>query len=176
MRWMYDAAYPPENPPHWHVAAGYIGGDTPHVWTAEEWDAQWSPCRLPIFVHTGPDSSADAESDAQAILASLAKLEVPHGSSVAVDTESGIYQDYLTVLSERLWAERYSLINYGSLASVVQSAKTHGGRWAADWTGVIGMAPGDDVVATQWISAVQLGTAYDASVIDANVPLWQAPA
>jgi hypothetical protein len=62
------------------------------------------------------------------------------------------------------------------LAYVVKNAKTRGGRWAADWSGVIGMAPGDDIVATQWISAVQLGTAYDASVIDGSVPLWRRPA
>lgn len=173
MRWMYDASIPPQNPPHWHVAAGYIGGDTPHVWTAAEWDAQWSPRRLPIFVHTGADTGADAEGDAKAILAQLGKLRVPRGCSVAVDTEEGIYGDYLTVLSQRLWAERYSLINYGSLAFVVKNATTHGGRWAADWTGSIGMVPGDDIVATQWISASQLGTVYDASVIDGNVPLWR---
>src|SRR3979411_1192168 len=29
VRWMYDASTPPPNPPHWHVAAGYIGGGTP---------------------------------------------------------------------------------------------------------------------------------------------------
>ena len=63
MRWMYDASTPPPNPPHWHVAAGYIGGDTPHVWTQAEWNAQWFPCRLPIFVHTGADTSADAPPD-----------------------------------------------------------------------------------------------------------------
>lgn len=173
MRWMYDAATPPPIPPHWHVAAGYIGGDTPHVWTEAEWDAQWSPCRLPIFVHTGADTSADAESDARSIVDALHRLRVPRNASVVVDTETGTYHTYLTVLSERLWAERYSLINYGSLSFVTQNAKTHGGRWAADWTGVLEMAPGDDIVATQCISAAQLGRPYDMSVIDGNVPLWR---
>lgn len=173
MRWMYDAATPPPKPPHWHVAAGYIGGDTPHVWTRAEWDAQWSPCRLPIFVHTGADTSADAEADARSIVDALHRLRVPRNASVVVDTETGIYHTYLTVLSERLWAQRYSLINYGSLSFVTQNARTHGGRWAADWTGAPEMAPGDDIVATQCISAAQLGRPYDMSVIDGNVPLWR---
>lgn len=176
MRWMYDASTPPPNPPHWHVAAGYIGGNTPHVWTRAEWDAQWSPCRLPIFVHTGADTVADAEADARSILAELGRLKVPGNTSVVVDTETGIYHPYLTTLSERLWARRYSLINYGSLSYVIQSAKTHGGRWAADWTDNIftgvGVAGHNDIVAVQWASAVQRGLPYDSSIIEGNVPLW----
>ena len=54
MRRMYDAAYPPSNPPHWDAAAGYIGGDTPHVWTAAEWARQPVRYRLPIFVRSNP--------------------------------------------------------------------------------------------------------------------------
>lgn len=54
---MYDAAYPPANPPHWDAAAGYIGGDTPHVWSAAEWRAQPVRYWLPIYVRSNPTSA-----------------------------------------------------------------------------------------------------------------------
>jgi hypothetical protein len=85
---------------------------------------------------------------------------------------AALYHTYLSTLSDRLWAERYSLINYGSLSYVVQNAQTHGGRWAADWTGLVEMAPGPDIVATQCLSSAQLGRPNDMSVIDSDVPLW----
>ena len=36
---MWDASTPPASVPGgpWDAAAGYIGGDTPHIWTVAEW-------------------------------------------------------------------------------------------------------------------------------------------
>jgi hypothetical protein len=35
---MFDASTPPASaPPGYRAVAGYIGGDTPHVWTGAEW-------------------------------------------------------------------------------------------------------------------------------------------
>ncbi len=61
MRRMWDAAFPPASPPKWEAVAGYIGGNTPHVWTDQEWARQQARWRLPIFTrsHDG-DPSADA--------------------------------------------------------------------------------------------------------------------
>jgi hypothetical protein len=179
MRWMYDAAYPPKNPPHWHVAAGYIGGDTPHVWTKAEWDAQWSPRRLPIWTASNrSDDAGAAANDAGAILAKLRELGVPPGSSVALDTEMRIYTAYVAALNGLLGQHHYPLIQYGSLSVILKNPKTSGGRWSADWTGWAGdlhLDHGSGIVATQRASADQMGTKYDASVIEDVVPLWHAP-
>ena len=50
----YDAAYPPAKPPAADGVCIYIGGDTPHVWTLAEIEAQPARYRLPIFVRSNP--------------------------------------------------------------------------------------------------------------------------
>jgi hypothetical protein len=173
MRWMYDAANPPPDPPHWHVCAGYIGGDTPHVWSIEEWDAQWAPARLPIFTRTNaPDTAEAARADSAEILAKLRELGVPKGSTIAVDTETVIYHAYLKTLSADLAAAGHPLMNYGSLSYVIQNATTSGGRWAADWDenifAALEIAMQDSFPAFQY----EPGDLYDKSVIEGSVPLW----
>jgi hypothetical protein len=172
MKLMYDAAYPPAAPPKWPVVAGYIGGDTPHVWTDAEWDAQPAQYRLPIFVHTGPDDASAGDSDAKLIVGWLGQHQVPAGSSVVIDTETNTYTGYLTAMDTAVSAAGYKLVNYGSLNFVVSNPLTSGGRWTADWTGIEHIDDLTGVVATQWASATQLGTAYDASVCDDEMPLW----
>jgi hypothetical protein len=175
MRWMYDAAYPPKNPPHWHVAAGYIGGDTPHVWTKAEWDAQWAPRRLPIFTHTGADTAQAAQGDAELILRALHDLGVPKGSSVALDGEMRIFTQYLGTLDRLIWAGGHPLIDYNSLSVILKNPRTRGGRWSADWNEKLELDHGSAIVATQCFSDTQLGKPWDMSVIEDVVPLWHAP-
>jgi hypothetical protein len=179
MRWMYDAAYPPKNPPHWHVCAGYIGGDTPHVWSKAEWDAQWAPRRLPIWTAANrSDTAQAAEADAGEILRRLHNLGVPRGCSVVADTEMLVYSAYITTLDRLVHQGGYLLMQYGSLSVILKNPDTRGGRWSADWTGWGGslqLDHGSRIVATQRASADQMGTQYDASVIEDVVPLWHAP-
>ena len=180
MRWMYDASTPPAAPPHWHVAAGYIGGDTPHVWSMEEWRAQWAPELLPIWAATGrPDTPQAGIADADLIATRLDVLGVPQGCSVVVDTETEIYGDYLEALDFELAKLRHPLINYGSYSFVTQNPDTAGGRWAAQWTDHImagvDLIGRDRIIAVQWADDVMLHTGYDASVIEDAVPLWRRP-
>jgi hypothetical protein len=172
MRLMYDAAYPPADPPSWPVVAGYIGGDTPHVWTDAEWDAQPAQYRLPIFVHTGPDDQAAGSTDAAHILSWLDGHQVPAGSSVVIDTETANYSGYLTAMDKLITDAGYKLVNYGSLDDILKNPVTSGGRWTADWTGAAHIDAAPHVVATQWADAKQLGTSYDASLCDDDMPLW----
>lgn len=172
MRLMYDAAYPPADPPKWPAVAGYIGGDTPHVWTDAEWDAQPAQYRLPIFVHTGADDPKAGDSDGKLIVAWLDGHKVPLGSSAVIDTETSTYSAYLSAMDSVVTAASYKLVNYGSLNYVLKNTLTSGGRWTADWTGVQHIDDVTGVVATQWADATQLGTDYDASLCENSMPLW----
>jgi hypothetical protein len=176
-RWMYDAAVPPARPPHWYAVAGYIGGDTPHVWTAAEWAAQLAPHRLPIWTADNRlNSPASAAADAPQILAKLEELGVPPGVTVALDGETRIFPAYLEELNELV--RPYLLMDYGSLSFVTSNPVTSGGRWAADWTDRIAdgvaLLGHQAIAAVQWADDVARGTPYDWSVIQESVPLWRA--
>ncbi len=172
MRLMYDAAYPPADPPNWPAVAGYIGGDTPHVWTDAEWAAQPAQYRLPIFVHTGADDAAAGTADGKQMVTWLQAHMVPAGSSVVIDTETASYTAYLNAMDATITSAGYRLVNYGSLDDILKNPLTSGGRWTADWTGVQHVDDVAGVVATQWADATQLGTGYDASLCEDDMELW----
>ncbi len=175
LRWMYDASMPPKNPPHWHVVGGYIGGDTPHVWTRAEWNAQWALSRLPIFAASNrEDTYSAANVDSVAIHRQLAHLLVPDGVTVCVDTETRVYDVYLRALNNLV--RPFHLLNYGSLSYVRKNPLTSAGRWAADWTDDIfagvDLLNQDHFTAVQWASADQRHLSYDSSIITESIPLW----
>jgi hypothetical protein len=181
LRWMYDAAFPPARPPRWYAVAGYIGGDTPHVWTRAEWDAQPAPFRLPIWTADNRvNSPASAAADAPLILAKLEELGVPPGVTIALDGETRIFPAYLEELDELV--RPYWLLDYGSLSFVTSNPLTTGGRWAAEWVpphgnigAAVALAGHQDINAVQWASAEMRGTAWDWSLIEDGMRLWAAP-
>jgi hypothetical protein len=155
--------------------AGYIGGDTPHVWTKAEWDAQVSLFRLPIFTASNRnDDNASAINDGAAIRHTLATMAVPAGVTVAVDIETRIYQNYLDELNEQL--PMYKLMTYGSVSTLVQNIKTSGGWWGAHWTDDIETGvqaiESREFNAMQWADSTMLQRPYDLSTISSAVPLW----
>lgn len=175
LRWMADASVPPASRPQLYAIAGYIGGDTPHVWTPQEWSAQPAAFRLPVYTAANrEDIACAAGEDAWEIRRALAGLNVPTRFTVAVDIETRVYDVYLRAL-EAFLAPR-ALMTYGSLSTLLRCPLTNGGRWAAQWTGSIVTGEEDigqnGISAFQWADAAMLGRDYDLSVIDESVPLW----
>lgn len=164
---MYDAAYPPGHPPAWPVVAGYLGGNTPHVWKLAEWQHQPARFRLPIWVRSNPEAVDDAH-DAAAAVAAAKALGVPHGSTIALDFETAVNAPYVKTFDETLKAHGYRVMLYGSASSVRHNPEPSGGYWVANWTGHPFMDTGAGAAATQWTN----GTAYDSSLILTSVPLW----
>lgn len=178
LRWMYDASVPPANPPRLYCVAGYIGGNTPHVWTLEEWRNMPSPYGMPIFTASDrEDSNAAAIIDAATISAQLVALGVAPDKTVVVDIETRVYDNYLDELNERL--TNWRLMAYGSVSTLVGNIKPRGGWWGAHWTdnietGIDAVESGE-FLAMQWADDVMLGKPYDLSVISSTVPLWVKP-
>lgn len=166
---MYDASYPPHDPPAYAVTAFYIGGDTPHPWTDAEIARIKSEFGLPIWVNTFPD--ADPVIAGQAIVSWLLDHGWRKRTAVAVDTEDVLMNPFLTGLNNWLEAAGWLLLHYQSKGEVADSTPTTGGRWVADWTGQPHRRPGD--TATQYLPASMSGLDYDQSLIDATLPLHQ---
>ena len=178
LRWMADASVPPASRPQLYAIAGYIGGDTPHVWTEQEWDGQPAAFRLPIFTAANrEDIACAAGEDAWEIRKALAGLNVAARFTVAVDIETRVYDIYLRALDAFL-APR-PLMVYGSLSTLLRCPVTSGGRWAAEWTGLILTAEDDigqhGIRAFQWADSNMIGRDYDLSVIESEVLLWPRP-
>jgi hypothetical protein len=129
---MSDASSPPPAAPAGvKVVAGYIGGDTPHVWTAAEWARFGSLRKLPIFTRTNP-GAVSAEADAFAALAQLWRVGAPRGVPVAWDLEGGVHVPYMTTVGEVLHWAGFRVWSYGQ-ASTVFGNPALDGYWPASW-------------------------------------------
>ncbi len=167
MRRMFDSAFPPTNPPAWEVVAGYCGGNTPHVWTDQEWAAQKARWRLPIFTRsTGGDPNADAA----AAVRWLRAHGVPPGCCVALDYETRIDADYLRTFDWVVMQAGYLTMVYGTRRTMLQNPKPSGGYWVAEWTGTPHLYPGS--AATQWSGSGPFGGEYDPNLVADSTPLW----
>ena len=163
---MWDASTPPASPPAgYDAAAGYIGGDTPHVWTPGEWRRLGTLPKLPIWVRSNPPASAgaaraQAHSDAFAAIEQLYRIGARPGSTVALDLETAISPVYVGAFNDVMRWDGWHVWPYGS-RSTVFSNPACAGYWIADYTGVPHMVAGAQVRATQWTD----GALFDKSVV-----------
>jgi|GEM_PF-1588386 len=169
MRRMWDAAFPPSNPPKWEVAAGYIGGGTPHVWTDAEWAATKTRWRLPIFVRV-PPTTHDPRDDAAKAIAWLRGHDVPKGVCMCLDYETAIDATYLGAFDRTVVAAGWKVMVYGTRRTVLANPRPSGGYWDAQWTNEPHLNAGS--AATQYGGDTTLGQPYDASLVADSTPLW----
>lgn len=164
-RTMYDISSPEASgQPSADVAAGYIGGDTPHVWSKAEWDEQPPRLRLPIWVRSNP-GSFDPVNDANNCVAKLHELGVPQGCTVALDFEIAVNSTFVKRFDNVLLVAGYRVLLYGSESSVFGNVRPSAGYWTANWNGVPHIDAGAE--ATQYINGN-----YDHSLISETVQLW----
>jgi hypothetical protein len=156
---MTDASIEPKTlPAGTKIIAGYLGGNTPHVWTAAEWN-RFKVKKLPIFVCTGEGNGI---ADGWEALKRLYQLNVPKGTVVAYDMETSIFATTVLNFYEVLrWAGYYTWV-YGSRDFVFANPRCSG-YWVADYTEVSHLVKGS--CATQY----ENGTATDRSVVSS----WQ---
>lgn len=167
-RRLYDASSPPPDP-HLDVCGFYIGGDTPHVWTDAEINAQSARWRLPIYTCDNP-GQRDPVADATAACAWMIRHQVPKGSALGLDYETAINAAYVTTFDRVVRGMGWTVLLYGSLSSVVNNPRPSAGYWTASWTTVPHLDNG--AAATQYISDTQLGRGYDLSEVTDSLVLW----
>lgn len=161
----YDAADPPADPPATDGVCIYIGGDTPHIWTMAEINAQRARYRLPVWVRSDPAVASVAADVARAV-AQLKAIGAPAGCLVALDSETAADPGYVKTFYGLLHLAGYPLIDYGSQDTVFGNENPDGYYWGADWTGTPHIASGDQM--TQYVSF----TGYDESLAKPTLPFW----
>ena len=161
----YDAAYPPSHPPAADGVAFYIGGDTPHVWTKAEIQAQKARFRLPIFVRSNP-GVANATRDVTDAITQLHQIGAPQGTLVAWDMEMAADATYIAAVYHLMKAAKYTIIVYGSESTVFGNQNPDGLYWGAEWTNRSHIARGDQI--TQWESTA----GFDESTALSTLPFW----
>ena len=166
---MWDASNLPDPQPTTPVAAMYAGGDTPHDVT----DAQLAAIRARwgVIIWTGYDHMNDGGAEAARFIAWLHAHKWTPGTIVALDTEELVIPDFIAAFNAAVTAAGWLLMNYRSKSAIAGDPRTSGGGWAADWTGIPHLRPGD--TATQYVPDKWLGAAYDLSLIRADVPLHE---
>lgn len=166
---MWDASSLPDPQPTTPVAAMYAGGDTPHDVT----DAQLAAIRARwmVIIWTGYDHMNDGAIEAAAFIAWLHAHHWTPGTIVAVDTEELIIPDFIAAFNAAVTSAGWLLMDYQSKVAIPSNPPTSGGKWAADWTGIPHLRPGD--TATQYVPDKWLGAPYDLSLIRADVPLHE---
>jgi len=170
VRKMFDASVlPAVIPAGYEIAAGYIGGDTPHVWTEQEWRRVSHLKRLPIWVYD--PRSGNPDEDAVEAFLSLYRLGATVGAPLALDMETHVDKEYVIRFSSLIKWARLRCWVYGS-ADTVFGNPSADGFWVGDWTGTPHMHGGG--VATQYAR----GNEYDSSVVEGWAylhELWAGP-
>jgi hypothetical protein len=111
--------------------AGYIGGDTPHVWTKSEWRRFGKMPKLPIYVRS---NEGNPVSDAGVALMRLYQIGATRGCAVALDLELRVDPPYVLEFGRILQFFGYRVLVYGSLSTVFRNPPLNG-YWVAHYTG-----------------------------------------
>jgi len=131
---MFDASVPPASAPAgYRAVAGYIGGDTPHVWTDAEWKRFDGLHKLPIWVRSNP-ADVDGEVEAFGALRRLYQLRVPREITVAIDLETAVNDSYVRKFHSVMRWAGYFVWVYGSASTVFENPVAEG-YWVADYAG-----------------------------------------
>jgi hypothetical protein len=168
---MFDAAFPPPSPyPGCGAVAGYIGGNTPHVWSATEWNHASDGGRLhqlPIWVGFGETDPVGHAKKAAAAAASLgwAAHHSPAWRAIVADVENVAETAWLEAFGTQLRAEGFLCWPYMS-ASVLSSDPPGYSVWLAKWDGADNVPPLHNVIAHQYAHDLSYqGTRVDLSAV-----------
>lgn len=154
---MWDASTPDFEPPHWlKIVSGYVGGDTPHVWTSAQWARFDGIKKLPIFVTT-TTGVPSAWTDAWYILQLLYRLGVPKLTAVVLDLETRIDPAYVTGVHRIIHDFGYLLWPYGSVGTLFANPVCDG-YFVATLDGIAQPVMHPGVKATQYVDRGQEDT------------------
>lgn len=164
---MFDAAWPPSSAyPGCQAVAGYIGGNTPHVWTPAEWGRFAGLVQFPIWVGAG---RSDGAYDGQAAAGEMHALGWNPGSpnrrGCVLDMEGQVNPGYVDEFALGLWQAGYQTFIYED-EQALQGNPVKEGIWLALWDGTADLPPFANVLAHQYAPNVPwTGGAVDLSVV-----------
>jgi len=168
---MFDASVPPSSPyPGCGAVAGYIGGNTPHVWSAAEWNHASGGGRLaqlPIWVAFGEtDPVGHAQSAAAAAVALGWTAHHPQTwRAIVADVESVAETAWLEAFGAELRRQGFLCWPYMSLSALPSDPPGYT-VWLAEWDGLADVPALHDVIAHQYAHDLPFdGTSVDLSAV-----------
>jgi Domain of unknown function (DUF1906) len=152
------------------VAGGYLGGDTPHAWSREQWDAQDARWRCPFWV---PWPSVDPRQQAADIVTALRNLQAPVGTIYFLDVEALNDTAIINAIANDVHASGYLTGVYGS-ESTVFANPPRSGYLVALWDGLNTLYEHPHAVGKQYRGNVidKSGVKVDLDVFTDDCPLW----
>src|SRR5690349_9762830 len=125
---MFDAAYPPASPyPGCQAVAGYVGGNTPHIWTLGEWLRFGHLVQFPIWTgYQEADPYGHAIQCCNAMHALGWNPGSPERRAVILDEETQVDRAWLDAFAGEVWNSGYQTFIYGSLATVLGNPPKEG--------------------------------------------------
>jgi hypothetical protein len=168
---MFDASRPPVKPvPGCAAVAGYIGGNTPHVWTPEEWRRFSALHQLPIWVRDPgqPARGQAQEAAAKARALGWAPFHGPKWRALVLDMESELDEPFVATFGRQLQREGFLCWPYMSLSPLTAGGDPPGfSVWLPTWNNAPAVPPFPNVIAAQYRPDVPWnGTAVDLSVVE----------
>lgn len=162
-----DAAYPPSKfPANTAVVLGYLGGNTPHVWTRAEWDSQPERYRAGIWTRSNPGGYSGL-TEAREALNQWRAMGAPVGTLIALDLETAQDAAYVNSFVAEVARQGYYVMDYGSTGFLFGNPPGNAGYWPA--------VPGAvDLYNHPNVSATQTGDPgpYDTDLLKASLPFW----
>lgn len=107
------------------VIAGYVGGNTPHVWTVDEWNQFLTVNNqmrfLPIYVDNNNMFANGTELAKAAVSAVKARGWAPFQANrrvIVIDAEENTNYQYYSDASDAIWSAGFVCVQYRSAGSV----------------------------------------------------------
>lgn len=167
---MFDASVPPSSAyPGSAAVAGYLGGNTPHVWTPEEWRRFATLRQFPIWVGYLEADPAGHAADAAAAMQSLGWTpghnDPASTRACILDFETEIDAAWVDAFANRIYTAGYVTIVYGSESTIIDNP-ARDGRWIALYNGEANIPDDPEAIGHQYRADVPWGnTQVDLSVI-----------
>jgi hypothetical protein len=164
---MIDASRPPDAADgEFSVVMGYVGGNTPHVWTAGEWQVFASYRQVPAYV---PDLGSSPTAEAAYAVAAVKRLGwAAHEEDtriIVIDFETTINRAWYASMASGIVSAGFAPVIYGSLSTVFENAADD--VLAADFDDVPSIPAGQTLHGLQYLSDQEYeGTEVDWSIVD----------
>lgn len=167
---MFDAAFPPLRPfPGCGAVAGYIGGNTPHVWTANEWNNASDDGALPMLpIWVGFGEADPVDHGQQAAAAAIRLGWEPHHSpkwrAIVADVEAVSETAWLKAFGQALRTAGFLCWPYMS-ATALPSDPPGFTVWLALWNGLATVPAIHDVGGHQYAANIP----FESTDVDLSV-------
>lgn len=164
---MFDASVPPPSAyPGAAAVAGYIGGNTPHVWTPAEWQRFANLRQFPIWVGYLEADPVGHATDAAAAMERLGwARNQANRRAVIADFETEVDVAWLDAFGQTIWNAGYETLVYGSESTIVDNPVKEG-RWIALYNSDPNIPTVPGAIGHQYKANVPWGgTQVDLSVI-----------